>query len=102
MDDKQKELLEMVRSWQDPGPPTWKGTVEYYFMIVAGVVFVVLGAAGGSWLNNSALGGFMIGAGLVAVLSFRCLGQRRTAFLLICQADEAGAFAKPNEAGDAT
>ncbi len=102
MDDELKAVLEKVRDWQDPGPLKWYHWAAAYVAIVAGLVFVVFEVRGGGSAREGAVAGFMIGIGLLGLLAFRVARQRRTAFLLIRQADEAGAFAKRNEAGDAT
>ena len=102
MDDEEKAMLQKVRGWEDPGPLMWNDWAQAYVAIVAGVVFVVFEVQGGGSALEGAFGGFLIGVGLIGLLAFRVARQRRTAFLLIRQADEAGAIATRNEGGDAT
>lgn len=102
MDDEQESVLEKIRGWKDPGPLKWNQWAAAYLAIVAGVVFVVFEVRGGGNVLEGAVGGFMIGIGLLGLLAFRLARQRRIAFLLLRQADESGAFAKRNEAGGAT
>ena len=102
MDDEEKAMLQKVRGWEDPGPLKWNDWAQAYLAIVAGVVFVVFEVQGGGSALEGAIGGFLIGVGLIGLLAFRVARQRRTAFLLIRKADEAGAIATRNEGGDAT
>jgi len=98
LDPAERKLLEDIRRWDDPGPPRWRETWWNWILLLGGVAMVV-----GSGLETGrftgAVGGFMIGVALLALVIAVPLSRRlRTLFRLVRHADALQAFA--GEEGD--
>lgn len=94
----ERKLLEDIRRWEDPGRPAWRKTWWNWILLLGGIAMVVSSGLETGRLTG-AVGGFMIGVAILALVIAVPLSRRlRTLFRLVRHADALKAFA--GEEGD--
>lgn len=95
LDADERRLLEEIRAWHDPGPPSWRHT-WWNWILVGGGVALAIGTAIDTGCMSGAAGGFMVGVGLMALWIAMPIARRlRLAYRLVRHADAAKPFDVP-------